>query len=210
MQQNAQPFALAKAGSEAPIINIELFALDLTSCTRCVGTLNNIENAIEVVRPAAEAIGAKVNVTKVIIESEAQALRHRFSVSPTVRVNGTDLAFETRESRCDSCTELSGSDEGTSCRVWHYLGEEFTEAPVGLVVEALLRLLAGQRSALSEPVTFEEVPGNLRRFFASKAAEPGGSSQQCCAPSEQATCCLPEAKPECCGPSTEEASCGCR
>lgn len=210
MQQNAQPFTLAKAGSEAPVINIELFALDLTSCTRCVGTLNNIENAIEVVRPVAEAIGAKVNVTKVVIESEAQALQHRFSVSPTVRVNGADLVFETLESRCDSCTEFCGCDEGTSCRVWPYQGKEYTEAPIGLVVEALLREMVGHQSAQSGPVAPDEVPDNLRRFFASRPTRQNTASEPCCSSTTQDTCCLPDAKAECCGPSSGEPACGCR
>lgn len=193
-----------------PDIDIELLALDLTSCTRCAGTLENIEKAIEIVRPAAEAIGTRLDFTKVIIDSQAQAERHRFSSSPTVRVNGLDLAFETRESRCDACTTLSGSDEGTRCRVWYYQGEEFTEAPVGLVVEALLRVLANQRSTETTPLAYEGVPDNLRRFFASRAAGQEGAPQRCCDHSEQATCYQPQAKSECGGPSAEENSCGCR
>lgn len=205
------PSAVSSERSPTPsVIDIELLALDLSSCTRCAGTLENIEKAIDILRPAAEAIGVRLNVTKVIIDSEAQAIRHRFSTSPTVRVNDIDLAFETRESPCDSCTTLSGSDEGTSCRVWHYRGEEFTEAPVGLVVEVLLRVLAGQRSTETAPVAYEGVPDNLRRFFAGRAAGQNSTYQSCCDPSEQATCCLPQAKVECCGPPTEEAACGCR
>lgn len=210
MKQKAQAPVSAEVSRAASTIDIELLALDLTSCARCVGTLDNIETAIEIVRPAAEAIGFRLNVTKVLIDSEAQAIRHRFSVSPTVRVNGRDLALETLESRCGSCTTLSGTDEGTSCRVWPYRGEEFTEAPVGLLVEALLGVLAGQRSAAPAPVKYEGVPDNLRRFFAGRAAGQGIAPHSCCDPSEQAACCLPQAKAECCGPPTEEAACGCR
>ena len=36
--------------STPPVIDIELFALDLNSCTRCVGTLDHIEKAIDIVR----------------------------------------------------------------------------------------------------------------------------------------------------------------
>ncbi|QTP54760.1 DUF2703 domain-containing protein [Billgrantia sulfidoxydans] len=210
MKQKAQAPVSAEVSHTPSDIDIELLALDLTSCTRCAGTLENIEKAIEIVRPAAEAIGTRLNVNKIIIDSEARAVRHRFSSSPTVRVNGLDLAFETRESRCDSCTTLSGSDEGTSCRIWHYRGEEYTEAPVGLVVEALLGVLAGQRSAAPAPVEYGGVPENLRRFFAGRAARQNGAAHSCCDPSEQANCCQPQAKAECCGPTTEEDSCGCR
>ncbi|QOR38565.1 DUF2703 domain-containing protein [Billgrantia diversa] len=210
MQQKIRTAVSSEMSPTPSDIDIELLALDLTSCTRCAGTLENIEKAIEIVRPAAEAVGTRLNVTRIIIDSEAQAARHRFISSPTVRVNGIDLAFETRESRCDSCTTLSGSDEGTSCRIWHYRGEEYTEAPVGLVVESLLRVLAGQRSTETAPVAYEGVPDNLRRFFAGKAAGQGSASQPRCDESEQSTCCQPQAKAECCGPSVEENSCGCR
>jgi len=74
-------------------IEIELLALDLTSCTRCVGTLENIERAIDTVRPVLEVTGAQVNVRRLVIESEEQARQYRFVTSPTVRINGKDIAF---------------------------------------------------------------------------------------------------------------------
>ena len=36
-------------------LKIELLALDLDTCTRCTGTLENIETALEAVRGAMEA-----------------------------------------------------------------------------------------------------------------------------------------------------------
>jgi Domain of unknown function (DUF2703) len=209
MQQSDQTSLLAKADREAPVIDIELLALDLTSCTRCVATLDNIESAIEVVRPVAEATGARVNVRKLVLKSEEQARQYRFIASPTIRVNGNDLVFETIESTCDSCTDHCGCDEGTSCRVWPYRGKEYTEAPVELVVEALLREMVGNHSAESGTVPFGEVPGNLRRFFANKSARQNGRSEPCCPPPTQETCCAPDDKSDCCDPSVE-STCGCR
>jgi hypothetical protein len=192
----------------APIreVDIELLALDLGSCTRCRGTLANIEAAIGSLRPVLDATGTVVRLRKTLIESEEQARRHRFETSPTIRINGRDIAFETRESRCDSCTDLCGCAEGTDCRVWLYHGQEHTEAPVGLVVEAVLHGIIDDTSP-SAPVASESVPENLRRFFAGSAA--------CCSPAEQETCCEPEAKPSCCGPAevapaTQQEACGCR
>ncbi len=112
-----------RTGGAGPrLIKIELLALDLTSCTRCVGTLQNIETAINIVQPALAVTGVQVNVRRLIIESEEQARQYRFFASPTVRINGKDIVLETIESQCDSCTDLCGSDEGTSCRVWPYQG----------------------------------------------------------------------------------------
>ena len=65
-----------------PVIDIELFALDLNSCTRCVGTLDRIEKAIDIVRPVLEVMEVQVNVRKIVIESEEQARQYQFEVVP--------------------------------------------------------------------------------------------------------------------------------
>lgn len=193
----------------ARTVEIELLALDLTTCTRCVGTLENIGKAIDAVRPVLEATGARVNVTRRVIASEEQARQHRFVSSPTVRINGRDIVFETLESKCDSCTDLCGCDEGTSCRIWPYQGEEYTEAPVGLVIEALLRELNGGSVAAGTVAGSGDVPENLRRFFAGRKAAAVPESAACCPPAEQETCCDPLEKAGCCA-SAAPAACGCR
>ncbi len=194
--------------STPPVIDIELLALDLNRCTRCVGTLDHIEKAIEIIRPVLEVMEAQVNVRKIVIESEEQALQYLFATSPTVRINGKDIAFETLESECESCTDLCGCDEGTSCRVWRYRGEEYTEAPVGLVVESILReIFDSSPKSIGETTVYSGVPENLQRFFRSKSdARPAAES--CCSPAEQETCCEPSAKAACCDASQPE-TCGC-
>ena len=193
------------------VLNLELLALDLGSCTRCVGTLANIEAAIETVRPVLAVTGTSVRVQKVIIESEEQARRHRFISSPTIRIDGCDIVLDTLESRCDACTDLCGCDEGTSCRVWRYHGQEHTEAPTGLIAEALLRGILASAAPGGAPASEveAEVPENLHRFFAARAARRGAEAAPCCSSSEQATCCDPAEKDACCG-GPEHAPCGCR
>ncbi|MHB8801100.1 MAG: DUF2703 domain-containing protein [Thermoanaerobaculia bacterium] len=189
-------------------LEVELLALDLTSCTRCTGTLANIEEAIAAVRRVAEPTGTSIRLRRTLVDSEEAARRHRFVSSPTIRVGGRDVVFETRESLCDSCTDLCGCAEGTSCRVWSYQGREYTEAPVGLVVEALLREMAVSPAGEVEPaVAGDEVPANLRRFFAGRAASGAGSAAACCSTAEQETCCAPSQKASCCAP--DATSCGC-
>jgi hypothetical protein len=163
-------------GPESPesthrVLEVELLALDLTSCTRCTGTLANIEEAIAAVERVAGPTGTSIRLKRTLIDSEEAARRHRFVSSPTIRVAGRDIVFETRESLCDSCTDLCGCAEGTSCRVWSYHGREFTEAPVGLVVEALLREMAG----------------------------PPAEEETCCAPARKASCCAPARAAVSCG-----------
>ena len=74
-------------------VDIELLALDLASCTRCVGTLANIEAAIGRLRPVLDATGTAVRLRKTLIESEKQARLHRFETSPTIRINGRQSAW---------------------------------------------------------------------------------------------------------------------
>ncbi len=195
--------------STPPVIDIELLALDLNSCTRCVGTLDHIEKAIDIIRPLLEVMEAQMNVRKIVVESEEQAYQYHFATSPTVRINGKDIAFETFESECDSCTDLCECDEGTSCRVWRYRGEEYTEAPVGLVVEFILREIFGSsRESIGETPAYSVVPENLRRFFKSKSdARPTAGS--CCPPAKEETCCEPTEKSTCCDAS-EPDTCGCQ
>jgi hypothetical protein len=192
------------------VVDLELLALDLTSCTRCVGSLANIEAAVAAVRQVLDVTGTAVQLRKVLVDSEEEAHRHRFVSSPTIRIGARDIAVDTLESRCDSCTDLCGCSEGTSCRVWLYQGAEHTEAPVGLIVEALLRELVGspQASPLPEESAYE-VPENLRGFFAGKATQAAVAVASCCSPAEQASCCEPAEKSSCCR-EPEPAACGCR
>jgi hypothetical protein len=192
-----------------PVIEMELLAIDLTTCGRCTGTLDNIERAIDIVRPVLDVLGIQLSVTKRVVESEAQARQYKFVTSPTVRINGRDIAFETLESHCEACTDLSNCDEATDCRVWRYRGEEHAEAPVGLVVEGILReIFGGHSDAVGDTPAYRGVPENLRRFFRSKSSVPP-ATQACCPPAEQKTCCDSNRKAACCDDSKPEA-CGCR
>ena len=195
-------------------IEIELLALDLNTCTRCVGSQANLEHALATTQHVLQVTGYDVQVRTVVIESEEQARQHNFVTSPTIRMNGHDIALETIESRCESCTELCGCEEGTTCRVWRYQGQEYTEAPVGMIVDALLREVYSGAQPLGAPPAIGDVPENLTRFFSGKAAKAAPVSS-CCSPQEQTTCCAPTEKAPCCGPlpstsSTGTASCGCK
>ena len=194
--------------STPPVIDIELLALDLNRCARCVGTLDHIERAIEIIRPVLEVMEVQVKVRKIVVESEEQARQHQFATSPTVRINHKDIAFETLESECPSCTDLCGCDEGTSCRVWRYRGEEYTEAPVGLVVASILREIfdSGHEFIVETPV-YSGVPDNLRRFFRSRP-DARTAVESCCSAAEQKICCEPNRKAVCCDASQPE-TCGC-
>lgn len=71
-----------------------------------------------------------------ICERQARALG--FASSPTIKMIGRDIADELVESSCSERGELCGRGGGVDCRVWNYRGETHTEAPTGVIVEAIL------------------------------------------------------------------------
>ena len=178
-------------------IAVDLLYLDLTTCSRCVGS----DAALEA------AVGAGVEVRKTLVETEEQAVALGFVSSPTIRANDRKIAGELMECFCQECGELCGCDGGVDCRVWDYRGEQHTEAPTGLIVEAILAEVGPSGTTRSEETPFVDVPENLKRFFTGTGA---AGESICCSTEEQATCCDPAEKADCCGDTTDSSSCGCR
>ena len=169
-------------------LNIQLLAIDLSTCSRCTGSLANVEQAIATLQPVLASTGTVIQFQTILVESEAQAEQLRFISSPTIRVNGHDITLETTESRCSDCSDISGSTEGTACRTWSYQGESHTEAPVGMIVDAILHEIYQGEAPVPVVSHAVEVPQNLQQFFRDKDKKVGS----------------------CCGPKpTAAAGCGC-
>jgi Domain of unknown function (DUF2703) len=162
-------------------VEVDFLYLDLTTCSRCRGSDAALDAAVEIVRPVLDLVGAGIEVRKTLVETEEQARARGFVSSPTIRVNGRDIAGELIESTCEC--------GGVDCRVWDYRGERHTEAPTGLIVEAILAEVGPSGTARSEKtpeaMPFVDVPENLKRFFAGRKAG-------------------------CCGEPSDSSSCGCR
>jgi Domain of unknown function (DUF2703) len=173
-------------------LQIEFLYLDLDTCTRCRATDATLLEAIDRTHPALEAAGMAVSVTKTLVTSEAQARGLGFVSSPTIRINGIDIAGELVESACDSCSETCACNGGVDCRDWVWRGERSHEPPLGLIVEAIMRHAGGNSSgsATSSPPGAGTVPANLRRYFAAQAADAPGAN--------------------CCGEGMAAAGCGCQ
>jgi hypothetical protein len=199
-----------KSSTAKEQIEVDFMYLDLDVCTRCLGTDANLETALAAVGEVLEAAGVETVVRKTLVESAAQAAELGFVSSPTIRVNGKDIALEFRESNCDSCGEACGCEGAVDCRVWVWQSEEHTKAPVPMIVDAMLReIYGGQGRPAVAPAPIVAVPDNLERFFAAKVPAPVIEAASCCAPAEQASCCEPSAKASCCGDASS-GSCGCQ
>jgi uncharacterized protein DUF2703 len=198
----------SKSIPTSQIVKVDFLYLDLTTCSRCRASDATLDAAVEIVRPMLDSVGASIEVRKTLVETEERARTLGFVSSPTIRVNGRDIAGELIESSCSECDELCGCDGGVDCRVWDYRGEQHTEAPTGLIVEAILAEFEPSGTTRSEETPFMDVPENLKRFFTGTGA--AGESICCCSTEEQATCCDPAEKADCCGDTTDSSSCGCR
>ena len=200
------------AAQTSRTVEVDFLYLDLTACSRCRGSDHALDAAVEITRPALESMGAGVEVRKTLVETEEQARALGFVSSPTILVNGRDVASELIESSCSECGELCGCEGEVDCRVWDYRGERHTEAPTGLLVEAILAEVGPSSTTRSEKTPevtpFVDTPENLRRFFVGTGAARDASP--CCSIEERTTCCDPAEKAGCCGDATDPSSCGCR
>ena len=188
-------------------VGIDFLYLDLETCTRCRGTDANLEAALAEVGWVLNAAGVDVLVRKTLVASAEQARAFGFVSSPTIRVNGTDIALELRESSCAECGEACACDGTIDCRVWVWQGQEHTEAPTSMIVDAILRGIYGGGERAIAPLPVGAVPENLARFFAGK--ERLAATASCCPPAAQVACCEPSEKASCCGDGNS-ASCGCQ
>lgn len=199
----------SSAREAADPITIDFLFLDLTTCTRCVGTDQNLVSALGIVCDVLAATGATVEVRKTLVETAEHARELRFMSSPTLRINGRDIALELKESPCGAEACSCGDGEQIACRVWTYRGGEYLQAPVGLIVDALLGELYGgvTRPGAGAPERYE-LPDNLESFFAGMR-QPSIEQSACCSPAQQVSCCEPSAKAGCCGPASGEG-CSCQ
>jgi Domain of unknown function (DUF2703) len=201
---------MSPSDAKRRIVAIDFLYLDLEVCTRCRGTDASLNAALTAARGVLKDGGADVRVTKTLVDSEQKARALGFLSSPTIRVNGRDIALEFRESPCEAeaCACAPGGGDAIDCRVWVYQGKEYTEAPVPMIVDAILSVVYGAALAAPRTPPPADVPENLLRLFRSRERDKQGA---CCDARRQESCCEPSEKAPCCGAPREAdaRACGC-
>ena len=193
-------------------LRIDFLYLDLNTCTRCRATDATLLEAIELRSPALAAVGVDIAMTRTHVTNAEQARQLGFLTSPTIRVDGEDIAGELLESGCDSCIDSCACHGQVDCRDWSYEGQRSTEPPLGLILQAILRAAAphtaaGHPAADQQP-PLRELSDSLSRYFVgSKGADP---ASQCCSTDTQADCCAADQKETCCGDRLELEPCACQ
>lgn len=154
-------------------LTVELLALDLATCGRCTGTGANLDAAIATVTDVLRQADVEVIVRKTVVTSAAQAEQLRFESSPTIRINGRDIALNLRESNCGDCGDICGCEGQVDCRVWEWQGKEYSEAPEALIIDAILRGYGQAWEPMPAPSGRFSLPENLRKFFNAKSQGAG-------------------------------------
>lgn len=139
---------------------IDFLYLDLSCCQRCQGTELALMQALDQSADQLRLEGYEIALNKVNITSETLAIAHRFISSPTIRVNGVDIADDLQENTCEDCGDLCGTS--VECRVWTYKGQTSTTPPVAMIKEALLKHAEDDRPIDEQPYL---LPDNLKRYF---------------------------------------------
>lgn len=147
-------------------IQIDFLYLDLNICERCLGTDKNLDEAINQVSGVLKAAGFDIIINKVNITTKELAIRHEFISSPTIRINGKDIALDVKESLCEDCGDLCG--DNVDCRVWTYNGVDYTEPPKELIVNAILKEVYSEKQSIRNKKEEYKLPSNLEVFFAGK------------------------------------------
>lgn len=149
--------------------------MDTTICGRCQDTEKALDEAVASVAIVLNAAGYGVKVNKVNIATRELAIQVQFVSSPTIRVNGNDIAVELRETVCEDCGELCG--DTVDCRVWLYNGVEYNAPPKELIVDAILREVYSAKQGEPERKAYQ-LPDNLETYFVAKARKEAAGDVQ--------------------------------
>jgi hypothetical protein len=167
-----------KEQTSRKVLNVDLLVIDLETCKRCVPTGDQLKVAVNLLAPAAEALGIDLRHHETIVQTPAEAKEHGLLSSPTIRLNGRDIAQDIRESECESCGDLTINNTSVDCREWHYRGKVYSAAPVPMLVEAIMTAMLNiDQISPVVPARLEELPENLQRYFNNK--KPTGVSTCC-------------------------------
>jgi hypothetical protein len=83
------------------VLNVDLLVIDLNVCKRCVPTGDQLRVAVNLLTPVAEALEIHLRYHEIVVQTAADAKEQALLTSPTIRLNGRDIAHDIRESECE-------------------------------------------------------------------------------------------------------------
>ncbi|MFC7059823.1 DUF2703 domain-containing protein [Halovenus salina] len=154
-------------------VTVDFLYIDNESCDRCMGTEGALEAALEQIDPVLDALNIGITVRGIHVSTLDAAEATQLAVSPTIRINGRGIQPDYIENTCDSCGDLCECDGDVDCRLWQYRGEKHSTAPVGLLVESLVKAIAPNRMQASKSRDSQayQLSSNVRDFFESSGSD---------------------------------------
>lgn len=167
--------AVRAAAGATPNIKLEFLYLDLSVCGRCQGTGRSLEQALRAARDALAAMDVGVDVDSVHVANADIAKAVGLVVSPTIRIDGRDIQPDVLQSPCADCGDQCGCDGGcTNCRKWRWRDREYTAAPPGLIVEALMAAAVARNAPFRAPQAVEPFAAPTQQTACCRAAQEQG------------------------------------
>lgn len=155
--------------AQKKIMQVDLIVIDLSTCQRCVPTGDQLREAVRLLTPVGEALGIELRYGELVVQTPEEARNAALLSSPTIRINGRDIAQDIRESLCESCGDLTENNTAVDCREWHYRGRVYSAAPIAMLVESIMQaMLKIDEFQLINPTPLFDLPENLKRYFANK------------------------------------------
>lgn len=142
-------------------IVIDFLYLDLSTCERCMGTDQVLEEVCNQLNRTLKEKGIHLVLKKTKIDSVEKSFQYHFLSSPTIRVDGIDILGEIKENICESCGDICGCT--TLCRVFTYQGKDYEQPPRGMLEEGILRVVEGLEEKTKE--SKYQMPGNIQNFL---------------------------------------------
>jgi NAD-dependent dihydropyrimidine dehydrogenase PreA subunit len=158
-------------------VKVEYLYLDLSTCERCKGTDNVLDEVMMTLTPALVLAGYEVEYNKIEMSEEGIAEKYKFLSSPTIRVNGCDVCTSVRENSCGCCSDISGTD--VNCRLFEYNGKAFEVPPKEMIAESILGVVFGNQKSRF-PTEDYKLPKNLRNFYEGKKNKKCSCKGDCC------------------------------
>jgi len=165
-------------------IKVDYLFLDNQKCTRCISTENVLDEAFIELEKVLGKAGHRFVLNKEQMTSREKAIEYRFVSSPTIRVNGKDIAFNLTENSCEDCGDLCGCGEETQCRTWEFDGKTYEVPPLSLVLDRMLSTIYSTEKSYEN--SSYKLSENLEKYFEGISANLVNQKEEPCCSSD---CC---------------------
>ena len=128
-----------------PPPTLEMLYLDLDSCDPCREGRDSVDETAERVSATLSAVGRSLEVRVVPVSDVDQARALGLASSPSVRLNGQEVALGLDERRRSSCSLRA--DERVACRTFGWAGGRHPYPRAEMIADAVQRHLTGRSAA---------------------------------------------------------------